>query len=1421
MPTHQDIERWVETIRSRYENYLKTSFYFKDLGLRQSFQLALAGSGKLLKGPIPEPSRNFMPGSNELALVQQTFPDGSEELCSALVNRLLWSHQERAIQSVYNNHQNIVVATGTASGKTESFLYPILFDLYQQYHNEELGNLGVRAMILYPMNALANDQRLRLGDICKRLEESQSSFLPTFGQYIGQTPYNRKDKRREAHKREEERLPGELVFRDEMRDSPPHILLTNYSMLEYLLIRPDDSPLFDNGRAEYWKYIVLDEAHQYRGVKGMEMGMLIRRLKQRLRDGGYQGNFSCIATSATITSGEGQRDQQAVAGFAKGLFGEPFTSDNIILGETKPSHQTEGHGQSEDVGRYHLFLRALEGAFLIHESGGQDKVVLNREEGSFNSIPLEIALCRECGQHYYVGREHSGKLEEAIRDPSQPGFGVQYYLPISERRDATHYLCRRCGTLTNTEPECECDAYIQVKLCDSHSDRPDQLSKCEVCNYQRGGIGDPVQEIVHGSDGPNAVIATALHELLPMGNKKVLAFADSRQEAAFFAWYAEDSYAKLRDRNLMLRALQLGETSSEGLSIQDLSNRLIRQFDRVNLSSSSDTYEQRERKALTAIFGEASTNERRISLAGVGLVNWFIELPKQLKIPTTMENTPWNLDKREARDLISHLLDQLRLRSAISLPEGGSTPTWDSISPYPHYSVCRGAPAGRSHVFEWGSKQSGIVNHFLSRILTNELPDDLKKRYAIKLMKDIWNVIHEHDKDVRENDRILLLSTNGTFHLNYRWLRLRLAQTRAIFTCDTCAMLSTFNFRGICVRNNCPGFLIPIEEKELQQNHYRVLYESTDLPPLLMAEEHTAQINSDTARDRQAKFKEGKIHLLSSSTTFEVGVDLGDLEVVFLRNVPPEPFNYTQRVGRAGRRDVPGLALTYCRRNPHDLYHYERPEERIIAGNVQPPHLRIHNEKIIMRHMIAVVLAGFFKEGNNSIRFKNVENFIGDWRIPHALNDLREYCEGNLNIKDSLLGIVPSYMHLQVGLTDDLWIDKVLGSDSRFDWVQAEVCSDYSNLEDLREEHYNAGKDNQVARLGRRMRTIAKESTLSFLSRKAVIPKYGFPVDVVELNLPIQGKESRQISLQRDLSQAIAEYAPGGKVVANKKEWESYGVKTIAGKELPVKYYTYDDARNFQQWDYCPPDMPSKRYISPIYGFTTSLFANPKEPKGRAHRLYTTRPFFNGFVDKLQEPEQIEQEIFGIKVTKAIPGSLVILCEGRSKGRFYICLECGRHTTRRVRKHKTPLGSICTSRLGRYSLGHELVTDVIRIQFPLLDDQWEAYSLAYAILLGASETLNLPSTDFNVTITAGIQQPNTTAIVLYDDVPGGAGLVEQFEKEQDFRTMLNNAKERVSGGCGCDQSCYGCLRSYRNQFAHPKLDRNFALKHIDGVLEGT
>lgn len=1258
-------------------------------------------------------------------------------------------------------------------------------------------------MILYPMNALANDQRERLGRICGALQAAKSGFEPTFGQYIGQTPQSHRDRRRNADWWSQNRLPGELIFRDEMREAPPHILLTNYSMLEYLLIRPDDSPLFDDGKGEQWQFVVLDEAHQYRGAKGMEMGMLTRRLKQRLRDGGRRDPFRCIATSATLSSGEDEADRRVVAEFAAELFGEPFSELGIVFGETQ-APRSDG-----PVRRYHAFLRALEGAFLVHHDG-VDEVVLNRKRAGEDSAgePLEIALCKECGQHYYVGRSSGGRLQEATRDPSQHDFGVEYYLPTA---DGNAFLCRSCGALSDSPSACGCGAEVRVKRCDSHPNHADQLKACEVCGYRRGGIGDPVQEIVHGSDGPNAVIATALHELLPEDRRRVLAFADSRQEAAFFAWYAEDSYEKLRDRNLIRQAIKSGPVGLEGLSIGDLRNRLLAEWERAGLFKASDTSESRNRQVLTAILREAVTDERRLSLSGVGLVRWFVASPGPLPLHESMRIPPWNLTEDEAHRLIGYLLDELRQRRAVNLPTGAGTPQWSDVSlTWPQRAYSLGAPGGKRNVSQWGGPQSSVVKHFLGRLLNNHgLSDEESRNRSTKLMEEVWLSLHNGTPGAL----LARGAQNGTFRLNPDWLRIRPADAAETWECAICATLSTHYIRGICTRNGCPGTLRLADQERLEENHYRLLYDSADLPPVLRAEEHTAQIDSDTARQRQDDFKSGCIHLLSSSTTFEVGVDLGDLDAVFLRNVPPEPFNYTQRVGRAGRRGgVPGLALTYCRRNPHDLYHYEDPMERVVNGTVHPPRLRMSNEKIIVRHMVATALSAFFR--HERMRFKRLEDLVGDWQSPCATSDLREYCEHNSSaMAQTLRDIVPETMHERTGLANGSWIERIAGSASRLATVEAEVCSDYREMERHRQVLFDQRRGTN--RVETRMRTIAGEQTLNFLSRKAVIPKYGFPVDVVELDTRPPDGAAAGVALQRDLSQAIAEYAPGGKVVANKLEWESCGVKTVDGKAWPIRRYQYDDARNFVQWDEADSaaSNTSRKYLIPEFGFVTPLFKRPRQPHGRARRLYTTRPFFRGFEDG----EQLQATLFGVHVTEAQPGTLVILCEGKNRNGFWICRSCGAHMTEPTAKHKSPSDSDCGGLLERFSLGHELVTDVVRLQFPGLYGEWDAYSVAYSVMLGAAQVLNVPDTDLNVTITGGVER-SESAIVLYDNVPGGAGLVAQLESSQIFCDVLTGARNRVRGGCGCDSSCYGCLRSYRNQFAHPYLDRGIARRFMDAAL---
>ncbi len=1554
-------------IEERYRRYLKTTFHFRDPELRRSFEQAL-DSGHLSKGPYLEATPVFKRGQRPRELFANLLGFQPDEgfLKAVQGDRPLYQHQEEAISRVFKG-SNIVVATGTGSGKTEAFLYPILLHLYREFRAGKLC-CGVRALILYPMNALANDQRERLGEICKHLKEANSPFRFTFGQYIGETPEDENDSQRHARDHLAERdqkgysliesghvVHGELVLRSEMRRTPPHILLTNYSMLEYLLLRPDDSPLFDNGRARWWTFLVLDEAHQYRGSRGVEMAMLLRRLKQRLREGGRSEAFRCIATSATLVGGES--DKAAVARFASDLFGEEFRTEDVILGETIPvpepgprelsredyrslkdllqegvvqnvgqlaaiaskvgvslpnreeaarivgrilqndgrattlrrlitGNPAEVQKVADDVfvdlpqeervpalselvelllqakdpssgapllsARYHLFLRSLEGAFV--SLWPEKKVFLDRKTIGAGGAAFEVALCRECGQHYFVAQKNfnGGKIQEAIRDPNDVNFGATFLRPIESEEDtstddedvnltekATFYLCVQCGEARRTKPACGHDNYIRVvkEETPDDEDRADQIAKCGACGYSAAGR-DPVREVVHGTDGPHAVIVTTLYQYLPERRKKVLAFADGRQEAAFFAWYLEESYQDILSRNLLIKVMQeLSPHTQEGLSLREVATSLRDLLRKRHVSRPYMGDLQLRRQAWCRLYREFLTDEPRISLEGVGLVWCCIKWPNWFKIPEALTNPPWSLSEQEARDLVLLLLDTMRADRAVELrTEEGVSLSWNDLNLQTSQMCFRiGDPKGKKSVRSWDGKQ-GKRARFLAKLLM-KIKSDLSGQEAIneavKILREIWEAIRQTDEQAPSSSDRLLLSVDDARRLNPDWWRLHfLTSVDTIYQCDTCGRLQAISVRGVCPRHRCPGTLRLVQVSNLEPNHYRSLYEE-DLPGMLRVEEHTAQLDKEKAREFQREFRNGNIHVLSCSTTFELGVDLGDLDVIFLRNVPPESFNYTQRVGRTGRRSgYPGFALTYCRRSPHDLYHFSEPE-RMLVGKVRPPVLTLRNEKILTRHIVAVTLSRFFRVFPD--RFKTVESLFKDLINPSGVKDFKNFIQKHRSeIEKSIREIVPDNMISQLGLDNGTWVDKVAGNESRFYLAEAEVSSDYYTAIKFEENARNERKYQDADWARRRADTIASEDVLSFLSRKAVIPKYGFPVDVVELDTQRtqQNQEGFEVMLQRDLSIAIAEFAPTSKLVANKKVWTSYGLKKVAEKEWPRKFYKRCPQHGmFVQWTPGEPEpvgvccsrMRKGTYLVPHFGFVTDR-EKPKKPKSRTPRVFTTRPYFAGRPTG-SEPAEITLPLRSPLITlkKASPGYMVVLCEGRRGEGFYICRECGAGFRKKERTHKTPYGQDCCGTLEQVFLGHEFVTDVLQLQFEQAyegnNSVWFSYSLAYALVEGAADILDVPPTDLSATVSYD-ERLSVLPIILYDNIPGGAGLVARLESEDMMKSCLEAAKNRVIGKCGCEEntSCYGCLRNYHNQFVHQYLQRGPVMCYLKELL---
>ncbi len=224
-------------------------------------------------------------------------------------------HQEESWRLLLNpTPQSVLVASGTSSGKTECFLVPILDNLVRENADGQ-ALTGVRALFLYPLNALINSQRDRLTDWTHGFGGRIRYCL-----YNGETP--------EDHKDAEQRLyPSRILSRKLLRENPPPILVTNVTMLEYMLVRTIDTPILQKSAGKL-RWIVLDEAHTFIGSQAAELSMLLRRVMQAFEVDPADVRF--VATSATIGSGEDVRSR--LHRFLSDLSGVPADRVHVVEG---------------------------------------------------------------------------------------------------------------------------------------------------------------------------------------------------------------------------------------------------------------------------------------------------------------------------------------------------------------------------------------------------------------------------------------------------------------------------------------------------------------------------------------------------------------------------------------------------------------------------------------------------------------------------------------------------------------------------------------------------------------------------------------------------------------------------------------------------------------------------------------------------------------------------------------------------------------------------------------------------------------------------------------------------------------------------------------------------------------------------------
>lgn len=227
-------------------------------------------------------------------------------------------HQEKSFQRlVREGGKSTLIATGTGSGKTECFMYPVLEYCFQHRHER-----GIKVLVIYPMNALATDQASRFAkEIADNPELSHAGI--TAGMYVGGS--SKKGAICMSAPDKERNILGVITDHETMINTPPDILLTNYKMLDYLLVRPKDAGLWEYNRPDTLRFIVVDEFHTFDGAQGTDLACLLRRLKSRLYT--QQGYLCCVATSATMG---GKGNKEAIHSYASQVFGEAFDGDSLI-----------------------------------------------------------------------------------------------------------------------------------------------------------------------------------------------------------------------------------------------------------------------------------------------------------------------------------------------------------------------------------------------------------------------------------------------------------------------------------------------------------------------------------------------------------------------------------------------------------------------------------------------------------------------------------------------------------------------------------------------------------------------------------------------------------------------------------------------------------------------------------------------------------------------------------------------------------------------------------------------------------------------------------------------------------------------------------------------------------------------------------
>lgn len=1591
-----------ERLVADYADYTRSFLEVSDKRIAEHVETELQ-AGLLWPEPLIQLNPTYEPGGMVDELVERGLLHPG---CSAAFRRdkdergggqglRLHRHQSDAIEAARRG-DNYVLTTGTGSGKSLAYMIPIVDSVLRE------PGPGIKAIVVYPMNALANSQENELAKFLK-VGYPDGKGPATFARYTGQE--------------------GDDV-REQIMASPPDILLTNYVMLELLLTRPRERRLVQ--AATGLRFLVLDELHTYRGRQGADVALLVRRVKETTGSSRIQ----YVGTSATLASGGTLEEQRRhIAEVSTSLFGsrvepagvigetlrrathEPATDDSAwierlrdrVAGTTgEPGNVDDfasdplaawveaaiGLRQDSIEGR---LLRATpqaisgdrglaaalsdligserercEGAiravlelgqrlidpgtgfplfaFRVHQFFSRGDAVyaslqppetrfvttqaqqLDPTDPDRNRVLLPLAFCRECGQDYYVvqqqleapsARFESRVLSDVVKDEGQTkGF---LFLNTDGRwpREGEQLLDllpddwleeRPGGRRIKSSFRKQVPVHVAVGP-DGAAGTSDgveavfvsaPLRFCLSCGvaYSGSQATDLGKLSTLGSGGRSS--ATSLLSLsvirqlrnddqLPKHARKLLAFTDNRQDASLQAGHFND-FVLVGLMRSALHAAALEAASSGGLRHDSLTERVA-----VALDLDIEHYAQ---DPSVRFIARQETDRALRDLIGYRLYRdlergWRVTAPN-LEQTGLLEIRYESLDEIvRAEDVWSNLHPVLAAASP-SAREEAARALLDllrrSLAIQVDYLnlTWQGQLRLRSNQYlipPWAVDEEERLEVAAIAYPRSFRPGDYQGSRFISGRGGMGMYLARHltpagsKLRVEEREAIIRDLFQG----------LRVAGLVALIDEPTKAgdvggyQLKAAGVRWIGHSENAPRpYSDPIRIPRPPKSGHRPnpfflrFYSQTASGNAgIEAKEHTAQVPTAERIKREEAFKEGRLPVLYCSPTMELGVDIAELNVVGLRNIPPTPANYAQRSGRAGRSGNPALLFNYCAwGSSHDQYFFRRPW-LMVAGQVRPPRLDLTNEDLVRAHVHALWLAETNLDLKTSLA--DILDLDGDPPRLELKESVRAAIENDLARHEArtkgerLVAALPGIN--EADWYSPRWLDEVVtAAPARFDaacdrwrdlylsaWrnraSQHAIVGDHSRPIGERNKAQQL-RDQAEAQL-KLLTGETDESRIQsdfysyrYFASEGFLPGYAFPRLPLSAWIPgRRGASGRDDYLSRPRFLAISEFGPRGivyhegsryritQVLLPPERGEGNRLLTDRAKRCEACGYFHQIAGSEPGPDLC----------------TNCSSALPNV----IDRLFRLRNVVTRRQDRITSDEE-ERQRLGFEIRTAVrfaahdglpsarrssimsgDDTLAELTFGSAASIWRI------NVGWRRRANKARLGFVLDTERGYWATSNtdpddseDAMTKSQEVVIPYVEDTRNVLLLDPQTALSQTQMASL-SAALKVAIQAEFQledselaveplpsEDDRRLLLFYEAAEGGAGVLRRLAQEPDaLATVARGALEichfdpasgkdlsRAPGAHDdCAAACYDCLMSYTNQRDHDMLDR-FAIR---------